>query len=71
MVNEMSLLSATVMTLREFQREAARKHDEARKIRRPDNENTKPEMFIKKPKGREQRDDLPPVRMISHQQNAV
>ncbi|XP_038152504.1 coiled-coil alpha-helical rod protein 1 isoform X1 [Cyprinodon tularosa] len=60
-----------VMTLREFQREAARKHDEAREIRRPDNEKTKPEMFIKKPKGREQRDDLPPVQVAENGPNEV
>ncbi|KAM4546325.1 coiled-coil alpha-helical rod protein 1 isoform 2-T2 [Fundulus diaphanus] len=40
-----------VMTLREFQREAARKHDEMGEIRHLDVDETKHEVFIKQPRG--------------------
>ncbi|KAM4726823.1 coiled-coil alpha-helical rod protein 1 [Anableps anableps] len=51
-----------VMTLWEFQREAARKHDEMREIRHLDVDKMKHEAFNKQQKGMEQSNDPAPVK---------
>lgn len=61
-VYEMSVLSVAVMTLREFQREAARRRDETRETRHLDVYKTKLEAFNKQPKGMEQSIDSASVR---------
>lgn len=64
MVYETCVLSVAVMTLREFQREAARKSDETKEIRHFDVDRTKHGAFNKQPKAMEQNNNPAPVRTV-------
>lgn len=62
MASEASVLSVAVMTLRQFEREAARKLDEMKVTQNLESENTKKQVVYKQPKETEKHKNQHPVR---------